>query len=426
MRISHLAAAAFALAALAFAQDAAVPPGSTRWIRFGGQLRGRMEAPAGADFVADPWSPYLLTRARLNVTVTPFKGLTLYAETQDTHALGYNGTPTPQMQDPLDLRAAYAEFSRGKDRGFMLRVGRQEMALGNSRLISIGPWSNTSKSLDAARAAFFRPGFRFELIAGSIVQVDGTRFDRHRPGEHFFASYNTIKNLAPRSVFEPYLIVKRVVGVVGELGPRGDAVVYTGGGRWSGTLPHRIDYSAEMLRQWGSWASDTVSAWGGTYTLGWTLSNSARKPRASADFSIGSGDRSPADGKRGGLDTLYGSNQPFFSYTGMINWRNMRTLRAGTDFALRKNVKVFLDFRDFYLATVADGLLNTNGVRIVLNRKATSTHVGEGPDVQLAWSPEPYGQVTAGFAAIFAGSYLRQSGFGSGYLHPYLMWQKRF
>ena len=44
----RLAAATLALAALAFAQDAAVPPGSTRSIRFGGQLRGRMEAPAGS------------------------------------------------------------------------------------------------------------------------------------------------------------------------------------------------------------------------------------------------------------------------------------------------------------------------------------------------------------------------------------------
>jgi hypothetical protein len=422
MRIFHLAAPALVIATLAFAQD----PASGHWFRFGGQLRGRVEAPAGADFVADPWSPYLLTRARLNVTVTPLKGLTLYAETQDTHAPGYDGTPPPQMQDPLDLRAAFAEFSRGKDRGFMVRVGRQEMALGNSRLISIGPWSNTSKSFDAARAAWFRPGLRLELMAGSIVQVDGSRFDRHKPGEHFFASYNTIKNLAPHSQFEPYLIVKRAIGVSGELGPRGDAVLYTSGGRWAGTLPHRIEYSAEMLRQWGSWAADGISAWGGAYMLGWTISDSALKPRASADFSLGSGDRNPADGTRGGLDTLYGSNQPFFSYTGMINWRNMRTLRAGVDFTWRKNVKVILDFRDFRLATVADGLYNTNGVRTVLNRKATSTHVGEGPDVQLAWSAEPYGQVTAGFAAIFAGAYLRQSAHGSGYLYPYLMWAKRF
>jgi hypothetical protein len=135
----------------------------------------------------------------------------------------------------------------------VVRVGRQELVLGNSRLISIGPWSNTSKSYDVIRTAWFVPGLRFELIAGSFVQVDGSRFDRHKPGEHFYTSYNTISKWVPHGQIEPYFIAKTVAGVTGELGSHGNAVVYTGGLRWAGNLPGRLDYSAEMLRQWGSW-----------------------------------------------------------------------------------------------------------------------------------------------------------------------------
>jgi hypothetical protein len=350
----------------------------------------------------------------------------MFAETQDTRALGYGGTPPATMQDPLDLHAAYIELKSGGDRGVILRTGRQEMAFGNSRVISIGPWSNTSKSFDVVRAALFRPGLRLELIAGSLVQADGARFDRHKPGEHFYTSYNTFSRLVPRSQLEPYFIAKTVKGVTGELGSHGNAVVYTGGFRWAGTLAARFDYSAEVLRQWGSWAADRVRAEAGTYTFGWTINDAAHKPRVSVDYSFGSGDRNPADGVRGALDLLYGNNQPFFSYTGMFSWRNIRTLRAGADFNARKNVKVVLDYRDFYLATVADAWYNAAGNRIVLNRAATSRHIGDGPDTQLVWTAGPYGRVTIGLAAVFAGAYIRQSVRGGGYLYPYVAWGRQF
>ena len=396
------------------------------WLRIGGQLRGRMELPAGSDLLQGSSGSYLLTRFRLNITVRPLKWLTMFGETQDTRALGYGGTPPATMQDPLDLRAAYLELRSGDDHGVMVRAGRQEMALGNSRVISIGPWSNTSKSFDVIRLALYRPGLRFELIAGSFVQADGARFDRHKPGEHFYASYNTLSRLVPHSQLEPYFITKTVTGATSESGSRGHALVYTGGLRWTGNLGTRFDYSVEMLRQWGTWAVDRVRAAAGTYTLGWTVSDSVRRPRVSLDYSFGSGDHNPADGVRGALDLLYGNNQPFFSYTGLFSWRNIRTLRAGADFNARKNVRVILDYRDFHLATVADAWYNAAGNRIVLNTGATSSHVGQGPDTQLVWTAGPYGQVTVGVAAVFAGAYLRQSRKGSGYLYPYLSWGKQF
>ena len=418
-------------AATAFAQGPSdethlLDPYTPAWLKFGGQVRGRMELPRGSDDLVGSADSYLLTRFRLNVTFRPLRWLTMFAEAQDTRAVSYGSTAPATMQDPLDLRAAYVELKSAGDRGVMARAGRQEMAFGNSRVISIGPWSNTSKSFDAVRTALFRPSFRLELIAGSFVQADGTRFDRHKPGEHFYTSYNTFSRLVPHSQVEPYFIAKTVKGVTGELGSRGNAVVYTGGVRWAGTFAARFDYSAEMLHQWGAWAADRVRADAGTYSFGWTINDSPHKPRVSLDYSFGSGDRNAADGVRGALDLLYGNNQPFFSYTGIFSWRNIRTLRAGADFSARKNVKVVLDYRDFSLATAADAWYNAAGNRIVINRAATSRHVGDGPDTQLVWTAGPYGQVTVGVAAVFPGAYMRQSVKGGGYLYPYVGWGRHF
>jgi hypothetical protein len=60
-----------------------------RWLSIGEQVRGRIEVPVGADLVRGSGDPYLLTRLRLNVTIRPVEWLTMFAETQDTRALGY-------------------------------------------------------------------------------------------------------------------------------------------------------------------------------------------------------------------------------------------------------------------------------------------------------------------------------------------------
>jgi hypothetical protein len=397
-----------------------------RWLGITGQIRGRVEVPGGSDFTTNSFEPYLLTRLRLGISIKPARWLRFYGEVQDTRALGYDGQPPANLQNPLDLRQGYVELNSGGSRGVSVRAGRQEMAIGSSRLLSIGPWSNTSKSFDAVRMAAYFPGVRFEWIAGSLVQTDGTRFDRHKPGEHFYASYNTFSRLVRRGSIEPYFIVKTTVNTTGEIGPRGDAVVYTGGLRWLGTLPGRFDYSAEMIRQWGSWGADRVSAEGGTYTLGWRISEYGWKPRLSSDYSFGSGDRNPKDGVRGGLDTIYGANQPFFSYTGMVSWKNIKTVRAGADFAPAKELKLLLDYRDYWLYTVQDAFYSASNTQIVLNRKATSDHLGHGPDVQASRAFGRWGQATIGIAAIISGEYLKQSGRRSGYLYPYVMWMKQF
>ncbi len=329
------------------------------------------------------------------------------------------------MRDPLDLRSAYVEIGKGEKRGFLIRTGRQEITLGAGRVIGTGDWTNTTKTFDVVRAALFRSGFRTELIGGSVVQVDGERFDRHKPGEHFYASYTTLDRLVPRVVLEPYLIVNTVAGVRSEAGAAGSAAVYTGGLRATGKATPFLDFSAETLYQWGHWASDEVVAYAGTYTVEWTINTSVYVPRVTADYSFGSGDRSPNDGKHG-LDVLYGSNQPFLSLAGVAGWRNLRNTRVGTEFVAWRRLKILFDYHDYHLATTADALYNTAGTPVVLNRTAASHHVGQEFDFRVQSPATRFGQFGGGVGKLVAGAYLIQSGKKAGYLYPYLLWDKKF
>jgi hypothetical protein len=104
-----------------------------------------------------------------------------------------------------------------------------------------------------------------------------------------------------------------------------------------------------------------------------------------------------------------------------FGWKNMKNARAGFDFLLTKKFKLRTDFNEFYLATVQDGLYNSSGTSIVLNRKATSGHIGSETNTVALFQWSKIWKFGAGYGHLFAGEYLKESKTGFGYCYPYVM-----
>jgi hypothetical protein len=185
-----------------------------------------------------------------------------------------------------------------------------------------------------------------------------------------------------------------------------------------------FDYNAEAVREGGSYSKDVVQALGYVGGAGWLISDTPAKPHVSSDFSWASGDSGRKDGHHESFDYLYGSQQPLYSLTGQVAWRNIGDWRAGIDFAPFKKLTVKTDFRDYWLATVQDGLYNGFGTRTVFNSKATSTHVGEGVETQFVYAVTPKTSLGVGVGNLKPGAYLRQSGKITGYVYPYLSFSR--
>jgi len=163
----------------------ASPPASTATvlslpITFSGEIRSRTEwdAPGGAA-AADVFT---LLRSRFGARVDPVRGMSVVLQLQDSRVLGTEGNRVSSTVDVFDLHQGYLQLVtpwRGAEVG--LRAGRQEIALGNERLVGAVNWSNTGRVFDGARVMFAPPGpvgaDRWSTTAfAAVMEENGRRF----------------------------------------------------------------------------------------------------------------------------------------------------------------------------------------------------------------------------------------------------------
>lgn len=396
------------------------------WLELGGQIRGRFEDPSGSNVSNENSDGYYLSRIRVDLGIRPSSWLRFFVEAQDARVGGYNTSPAPNtVSNPIELRQGYVELNRPGGLALTVKAGRQTLIFGGERLVGASDWG-ISRTFDAVDLTLSAGRAKVDLFAGSVVLIDPTRFDRHKPGEHLYGAYGSVQKVLPGMNIEPYLLWKQTLLVAGEKGGIGDALIVTPGVRIFGKTLRRLDYTAELAVQRGSYSADSVSAMAGSYVAGWTLNGSAFKPRISVEFNHASGDPASKDGTRQTFDQLYPTNHSYYGIADQMGWKNMRNPRVGFDFEPIKKWKLRADFNEFYLATTQDGLYNASGTRIVLNRAATSRHVGSEADFIALYKFSKMWTFGGGYGHLFPGEYLKQSKASFGYSFPYLMFIGNF
>lgn len=298
-------------------------------ITFSGEVRSRTEwdAPGGAA----PADVFTMLRSRFGARVDPVRGMSVVLQLQDSRVLGTEGNRVSSTVDVFDLHQGYLQLAtpwRGSEVG--LRAGRQEIALGNERLVGAVNWSNTGRVFDGARVMLAPPGpagaDRWSMTAfAAVVEENGRRFGG--------APTNTAS--APdHLVFGGY--ASR--GAPGR--PGGDlTVLYDGGARYRSWLdadrttidararaPLPLSFRAELegAFQTGSqsYAASTttpatrqsVRAW----LAGARLAHAIGHGTATAGIDLLSGDDSPTDGRYSAFGTMFGTNHPYYGLLDVI------------------------------------------------------------------------------------------------------------
>jgi hypothetical protein len=391
------------------------------WLRVRGEFRERVEGFENSGFVSGRDDAYALSRVRLNATITASKSLSFQANVQDARvAKKQVGPTTAPFRGPFDLRTAFADIGDAKA-SVAARLGRQELAFGEQRLLGHLAWVNTGRTWDAARVILRAKAWQADVFGASLVRSLPDEFDKSGNGNRLAGVYASSANVIPQAAVEPYVFWRRDVNLRDELTTVGNLSQTTIGVRVAGKMPARLDYGVEMVMQRGSLAADSVSAWAGH----WQIRQSLPGPGAvklTSEYNFATGDDSPTDGIRQTFDQLYPTGHDKLGLADQVGWRNVHHLREGFEFSPFKPTAISLNYHTWWLAERTDGLYAASGALLArVAGGAADSHVGQELDIQVSRALTPQIQVAAGYAHMFTGAFLKQATPGASYSAPYVM-----
>jgi hypothetical protein len=390
------------------------------WLRLRGEFRERMEGVENLTFNDSRDDTYWLSRFRFNAGVTPSKKLSFQVQVQDARVGKKELAPTSTapFRAPFDLRMGYVDFGATTDPA-TIRVGRQELAYGDQRLVGHVSWLNSARTFDAGKITLRGKGVSLDAFYSSVVRIMQDEFDKSGAGNRFAGAYLT-SALIPKGSFEPYLFYRQDDNIVGELGVVDKLTSTTFGFRTVGKLPAALDYNIEMALQRGDLGTNDIGAWAGHWQLreslpmGWT-------PKLTGEYNYASGDKDPTDGKRQTFDQLYPTPHDKYGLADQVGWKNIHHARAGLEVTPFKGWPVTTNYHSWWLAENRDALYNVASVPIArVAAGAANSHVGQELDVQVTKALFPQLQIAAGYAHIFTGAFLKEATPGASYSHPYI------
>jgi hypothetical protein len=391
------------------------------WLSIGGAYRFRFEGRQGNGYVEGNDESYGLGRLLVNIGIKPKPWLNFYFQGQDSRAPGKENA-TPFFRDPFDLRQAFVVVGEPEKGWATFKGGRQDINYGTQRLVGALDWGNTARQFDAGKLTLGKKDMSVDIFAASLVRIDPNAFNKSGHGDNLHGIYGKLNKLMSKTTFEPYLLWKQHNTVIGEIPLAGDADIFTGGFRWVRPLPGGFDGAMEVVRQFGTFANDDVSAWAGYWILGYTPPGWALSPRFSGEFAYATGDKDPNDGKRQTFDQLYPTAHLYHGIADRVGWRNIKDVRAGASIQPHRKVKVAADFFSFWLANRNDGLYGASG-RLSVPAPvggALSSHVGWEFDVTTIYKPKPHITVGGGIGHLIPGDFLKQNTPGASHTFPYV------
>lgn len=358
----------------------------------------------------DDENGYLLQRYMLHTDFHFGSRVRLFGQFKSGIETGRRGGPRPPDEDQFDLHQTFADvllWSKHKD-SVTLRIGRQEIAYGSSRLVSVREGPNVRQSFDGARLILRIKSWQVEGVATKPVETNrGVLDDAPDHARSFWGVYAVrILPLLPGGNVDLYYLGldrKRVRYDQGVARERRHTVGTRLWGR-----PQSWDYNFEIVYQWGHFGAGPIRALTAASDMGHTFLSARWRPRIGIKADITSGDTNPADPKLGTFHPLF----PRGSYFGQIAATgplNHTDLHPELRLSPHQKATVTLDWLFFWRHSTHDGIYSVSGALLRTGQLSRARFVGHQPSLQLEWQADRHITVTLNYAHFLTGNFLKQT-----------------
>jgi len=422
-----------------------IPVGPFR-LDLGANLRLRYEYESNFDiqrYADDRKATYaedgfLLHRERLDLKLHLSETAHLFVQFQNNDVFDSDFTEkdfsgSSPYTNLLNVRQAYAEWLHIGGSPFGLKVGRQAISYGDTRIWSPGEWGNTGRyTWDAVKVIADFPFMETHLILANRVRYDPHAPDKRDPWLDVYAAYAMIKNLPFKlDLFwtgkhtDPDMAINAQGDLLdldtdtlgfymdGKIGKRWD---------WRGTLAYTIGdrklttYKRTQDSVEVKITDEEVDAWGLNARLGYTF-DASWKPRVGIEFSYGSGDSTPTDHRYGTFDGAFGAVDAFYGWMNLVGWMNLEDYQASFSCQPTKKLTLAADHHLYRLDETKDAWYYFTGQAIRRYQKSEEHPIPE-PDADLGheinfivtYKHSKHLELQAGYAHFWPGKYIKETG----------------
>lgn len=398
-----------------------IPLGPFR-VDLSGDLRLRDEYQEGFDvrgYRSGVTDNFLLSRIMLNLDLRFDPDRHIYLQFRDAHSFGSglrrdDFKRSNPLDDVMDIRQAYFEWRQVGGAPLDLKVGRQQISYGDQRVFGPGLWGNTGRyAWDAGKLHLDTSRAWIDLWAGRPIENRPERWpNREFAAPTAFVVYGGLKKLPCRfDLFYAGKFDGRKL-TDGESG-RGDLQSHSVGFQLQGQARERFDYTATGIRQFGHYGQDRLDAFGFNGAAGVTAPIPWR-PRLAGQFTWGSGDRDPADGRHGTFDGVFGgADINFYGDMNLFYWANLRDYEWDVHLRPAETVRLAVEHHTYSLDQARDAWYSTS--LAVVRRDPTGLTgkaLGHELNLRIYWQPRKGVELMPGWGHFFPGPFAKANGAG--------------
>lgn len=384
--------------------------GGDAYLSLGGELRERVEAVENPDFGLRGVrsSDILLHRLLLNADLHIGPHFRTFVQIGNHLATNRPGGKGPTDEDQLDLQQGFAEFT-GKigTADWSARAGRQEIALGSQRLVTVREGPNVRLAFDGVRVGVSSGRWRVDgLYTQPVALSPGVFNDKSDAAQALWGVYATRSaKRSPVGLDLYYLGLRRNQARFDSGSAR--EVRHSLGTRLFGAA-NGVDWDVEGVWQFGSFGTRRIGAWTVASTFGYTIKG-GWAPRFNLSANIASGDHNRADGNLGTFNALF-PRAPYFTEASINAPANFFDLHPGLDLKPSKRLLVRADVDFLWRDSVTDAFYRQPIVPLIAGTSSTARYIGSASEVRMTFTANHY--LTANLALVHfeGGAFVRAAG----------------
>lgn len=383
--------------------------GEVRYRPEGLRLRGVGERPTTSD-------AYLLQRYLLGASVRWGRRLRLFGEIQSGIINGKIGSPRPTDSNEIDFHQAFVEMRPrvGGSDALGVRLGRQELSIGSTRLISASPGLNVKRSFDGVTLNLRARGWTAAGAVASLVPVVEGAFNDQLRREQFFWGVAASRR-SPRfnrgELGAYYLGIDRRASQYAQgVAPE---VRHTIGVKWAVSTT-RVDWNYDGLVQWGRFDAAPIRAWGFATETGFRVSSGSWRPRLSLRTDVASGDRRRDDPRLQAFNPLFPGNA-YSGAVGLLGPTNLTDFTPAFTLQPRGNLVTSIEVPSYWRTSLGDGVYSTDQRLLLPPGVGAGRYVGTNPAVVAVYQATRHLQFQGVVTRFLPGGFVERTFVAKGF-----------